>query len=202
MFGRHRSETAFNCPHCRALAKQTWFSTHVDPLKSDEIPLVLEAESAKAPWIDKIPDHALRAAPRRFDVAGVRPNPVDYSLHNVSVSRCFNCHQLAIWIHDRLVWPSRGEAAAPPNPDLPQDVRADYDEAGTILDLSPRGAAALLRLAIQKLCLHLGGTGKNLNDDIAALVRKGLDPQIQQAFGRGAGDREQGRPSRPDRSPR
>ena len=39
-----------------------------------------------------------------------------------------------------------------------------------------------MRLVVQKLCIHLGQPGKNLNDDIAALVRAGLDPQVQEAL--------------------
>ena len=102
-------------------------------------------------------------------------------LHNVFLSKCSHCEQLSVWIYDRLVHPRTG-GAPPANPDLPDDIRRDYDEASSILDQSPRGAAALMRLAIQKLCKELGQPGENINDDIKALVKAGLDPIVQQAL--------------------
>lgn len=69
-----------------------------------------------------------------------------------------------------------------PNADLSDEIQSDYAEAAAIAMRSPRGAAALLRLAIQKLCRDLGGRGDNLNADIGALVAKGLPAPIQQAL--------------------
>ena len=48
--------------------------------------------------------------------------------------------------------------------------------------MSARGAAALLRLCIQKLLIHLKVSGDTIDKQIAALVAAGLHPQIQQAL--------------------
>lgn len=79
-----------------------------------------------------------------------------------------------MWVHDRLLFPAI-KSGVLPNPDLPDDALRDFQEAREIVNSSPRGAAALLRLCVQKLCKHLGEQGKNIDDDIASLVKKRLD---------------------------
>ncbi len=107
------------------------------------------------------------------------PAPTPYT--DLYWAVCLKCNNRTIWFRERLVAPV-ATSAPPPNPDMPADIRADYEEARDISERSPRSAAGLLRLCIQKLCIHLGEPGKNLNTDIGALVAKGLPVQIQQAF--------------------
>jgi hypothetical protein len=86
-----------------------------------------------------------------------------------------------MWLKEKMVVPD-SSAAPPPSQDMPDDVKEDYNEARSVLSRSPRSSSALLRLAVQKLCIDLGGTGKNLNEDIGTLVKKGLPLQVQQAL--------------------
>lgn len=106
---------------------------------------------------------------------------------------CTHCNDQSYWLPTgipgldgdvktgRMIHPLTLSAPSP-HADMPVAVRGDYEEARQIAALSPRGAAALLRLAVQKLCVFLGQPGTNLNDDIGALVRLGLPVEIQQAL--------------------
>ena len=101
--------------------------------------------------------------------------------HFLCLTHCEACDRYAVWINNKLVHPHIGSAPQH-NRDLPEDVLKDYMEAASISNLSPKGAAALLRAAIQKLCIHLGGTGDNLNEDIKLLGENGLPPKIQKSL--------------------
>jgi hypothetical protein len=65
---------------------------------------------------------------------------------------------------------------------MPDDIREHFREAAEIVDESPRAAAVLVRLFIQRLMPHIGGKGVDLNVDIADLERKGLESEIRQAM--------------------
>jgi hypothetical protein len=97
------------------------------------------------------------------------------------VGLCVHCQKNTVWIEGRMYFPDNGNAP-PCNSETPAQVKRIYDEAAAIYSKSPRGAAALLRLAIQVLCRELGETGKNINDDIASLVKKGLPTIVQQSL--------------------
>lgn len=99
----------------------------------------------------------------------------------LSVSICTRCKGMSIWFQKKMVYPVLSIAPMP-SENMPDDVRLDFIEAREIINNSPRAACALLRLSIQKLMIHLGEKGKNLNDDIGNLVKKGLSAKIQRAL--------------------
>jgi len=94
---------------------------------------------------------------------------------------CSHCGKFSIWHAKKMVYPDFA-GVEPPSQDLSDDIMVDYEEAASILQKSPRGAAALLRLAIQKLCKQLGEEGKNINNDIKNLVSKGLSSAVQKSL--------------------
>lgn len=99
----------------------------------------------------------------------------------IVLSFCSKCRNFAIWLKEKMIYPF--ETIAPfPLDDMPNDVKDDFNEARNIVNVSPRSAAALLRLSLQKLMPHLGEKGKSLNDDIGSLVKMGLPQKIQKAL--------------------
>lgn len=104
-----------------------------------------------------------------------------YTSADFSSARCTHCTSRSVWYGNQMLYPDSSTAPLP-NSDLSEDIKNDYNEARSIVNKSPRGAAALLRLCIQKLCKELGEPGKDINTDIGNLVKKGLPSRIQQAL--------------------
>jgi len=98
-----------------------------------------------------------------------------------TISFCEHCANFVIWSDDSIIFPKQIQVDLP-NDDLSEEIREDYLEAANILTDSPRAAAAILRLSLQKLCVQLGEKGENINDDIGSLVKQGLNPTVQKAF--------------------
>lgn len=158
--------TAFNCPYCHAYAQQIWYTPSAIKLH----------RNGNAPS-EKIQGNAKNPSLKEDEWAKVHGRP----MLNCMLSQCNHCKDTSIWVGNDLVFPVKNSAPVS-NPDTPQDILIDYNEAASILNISPRGAAALMRLAIQKLCKHLGKPGKDIHSDIGSLVKDGLSPKVQQAL--------------------
>jgi hypothetical protein len=135
-----------------------------------------------------------------------RPEPEPIAYHQWQVLLCSSCKRLNIiqlidWTFERedhidahgnewsvplirtyYLYPNIDLSIPMPHPDMPESIREDYEEARGVFLTSARSAAALLRLAIQKLCKELGEKGKHIDTDIGELVKKGLPEHIQQAL--------------------
>lgn len=95
-------------------------------------------------------------------------------------SQCQQCQKVTFWYNKKMIYP-QVILVDDPNEEMPEEVKFDYNEAALIVEKSPRAAAALLRLAIEKLCNYLGETGK-IDTMIGNLVKKGLSAQVKQAL--------------------
>ena len=100
---------------------------------------------------------------------------------SLSFSKCHLCGNIIIWLDKKIIFPN-SPAIPPPHEMMPKNVKDIYVEAVSVYDKSNRAAAALLRLALQHLLKEIGGTGKNINDDIRILLSNGtIKDEVQQA---------------------
>jgi hypothetical protein len=155
---------AFNCPHCNAHTQMHWFPCYIFLEGKGRVDVHMHRVTC-----DVCEDHAYWLGERLTKLnEGMRPH--DFHEYNrIAAEKSFQ------------VFPSISTAPMP-NPDLPENCRDDYMEARDIFARSPRAAAALLRLVVQKLCKHFGEPGRDINQDIGRLVDKGLPRTLQQAL--------------------
>lgn len=109
------------------------------------------------------------------------PGPGMSAVLGGGVSRCARCQEDCLWLHDQLIYPL-SKLGPRPHADMPSSVHAIYEEARTVSSVSRKSAAALLRLALQLLVDDLEPGKADINGKIGALVKRGLDPQVQQAM--------------------
>ncbi|OHR71173.1 hypothetical protein HMPREF3291_00190 [Bacillus sp. HMSC76G11] len=143
---------AFNCAVCGAYSHQVWDEVIRDTGKNF---------IAIRDWNFNRVDH-------------IRMNiKIPAALHINSVSYCLHCKESSIWHGPNMIYPSE-ITVEPPNLDMPGDIQAIYNEARSIANLSAKSAAALLRLALEKLLVHVGAKKGNIDAMIQDLIEKGI----------------------------
>lgn len=168
----------FQCPHCQAISQQDWFDETTASVRANHIIKHLFYNHRQ-----HIQDYQQKSI---ADFLEVISGEFSGGLRNCIPSRfaiatCLACNDITLWIDREIVYPKKIPVALP-NDDLNDEIKSLYLEATKIYVDSPKGATALLRLALQKLLLQIGKEGKNINQDIKELVASGLSVKIQQAL--------------------
>lgn len=104
-------------------------------------------------------------------------------LRKLSICRCQQCGFVSYWMLNKLLWPLQSNVDLPLD-EMPEDVKELYDEARNIFYLSPKGACAILRLGLQKLCNRLAEHPEDgkIDDAIKYLVANGLPSTLQKSM--------------------
>ena len=143
---------AFKCPHCHKVATQEWLS-EVD-----------------------IDGHSKYAFLNTSKFGFARKIFRGYAL-----AECLHCEKLSFWAKEEMVYPLTPSAPVP-HKDMPDSVKDIYEEARLVEPYSPRAAAALLRVSLEKLTEELGETKGNLHTRISNLKEKGLPVRVIKAL--------------------
>jgi len=173
-FGSEQSK----CPHCGVMSQQNWFLDHwagetaVKILDNYFYNYRKHVRDYTQGHIKQFLDGSRKVLLKELE---------SFVPARFAVSTCIACSDISLWIDKEIVYPTRMNVDDP-NDDLSNEIKDIYNEASQIFLKSPKGAAALLRLALQKLLVQLGKEGKNINKDIKELVAGGLSPTIQKAL--------------------
>ena len=193
--------SSFDCSHCLVRSQHIWFSVCVSQIS--HFGLVHEMEKFnedKRMYKDdvegfyddseyfeseeKIFEEHLNFNHLHLSKNQIEPEEVkkmDFlSMKNFKISECTNCRRLSLWKFDELIYPKFGKI--PKHPDMPTKVGKIFDEANKIFNDSPRGASALLRLALEMLLTHLKIKGQSIDLKIKNLANNGIDPKLQKAL--------------------
>jgi len=177
---------AFDCPSCGVRAPHRWFEVGVDEGALKTIPQYEREQMRIRQLKGGLTSKYTRSTPeytggKQIKILYQENVHVYAKVKGVLISRCEVCEEVFVWTNGKLIWPQEGDAPAP-NPDLPKDIQNDYNEARSIVGRSPRSAAALLRLCVEKLCIHLGAKKDTTEKMIRGLVDKGLPREVEDAL--------------------
>jgi len=157
---------SYSCPRCGVLCPQDHFKIGWNSPPHSEI--YLEKQKYKI------------GASSKFIIGGgftpQKPAPLPWDLF---ISVCTECERYTVWENENVVFPFTTDMPEAEE-NMPEDVKAIYEEAANVFKYSPRASAALLRLAIETLLIqHLGVKKDSINNMIGELVSKGTVTHIQ-----------------------
>lgn len=164
--------SAFNCPHCNAYAEQYWSNLLSDPeefsQKFNDLIQLLTSQNIVTHQYHGYFTNLLTDWNSEFSRCLVR---------NAKIATCNHCEKESFWIKQKMIYPDMITVPLS-HPDMPTNVKELYDEARLVSNLSPRSAATLLRVSLERLTENLGETTGKLNARISKLNAKGLPESV------------------------
>ena len=140
----------------------------------DDIPPTVGAEAFKCPHCNKHSSQQWR------DLQYTWRNNTQTD-EKFKVGTCVKCVGISIWNGDRMIYPAVSNAPMA-NPDMPEEIKADYEEARSVESVSPRAACMLLRLCVEKIANDLVPGSGDLNEKIGKMVKNGLPEDVRKAM--------------------
>jgi hypothetical protein len=100
-------------------------------------------------------------------------------IHGLDMALCINpdCLQYSLWKDQKMIFPNK-VIAPKAHIDMPENVKEIFNEAREVMNVSPRAAAALLRVSLEKLTEVLGEKEGSLNTRIGNLSSQGLPQRV------------------------
>ena len=168
----------FRCPDCQTVSQQDWFDKTTANNQVNQIVshLFLNYRTNIQDYQQSAISAFLKVISSEFN-----ENFQDCVPPKFAIAICLACNDISLWVDREIVHP-RKTSVDPPNSDLNNEIKALYQEAAIIYGDSPKGTAAILRLALQKLLVQIGKNGKDINSDIKELVASGLSVKVQQSL--------------------
>ena len=128
-------------------------------------------------WRDTEPLRAVVSGPKFTEPF----NEVDEFV-NLGIAECSECSKISVWMNKKIIYPIVSFAPKPDS-NMPDNVKEMYEEASLVSIYSPRAAAVLLRVATERLTVHLGEAKGKLNTRIRNLAkREHLDKRAIKGF--------------------
>lgn len=150
LFTNHSKNPVFTCSHCLRYYSHTWNFVH-GPMGSDP------------------------RFPKSKTVIDSDPYGEENLLGVIQAS-CNSCDEVSFWLKSKhgsetQVYPTNFANFPQPNKDMPEYIKNIYKEAGSVMHLSLGASAALSRLTLEKLLIHLGNDKDSLFESIRELEK-------------------------------
>lgn len=184
------AKALFKCPHCGAITDQSWYRLRAEPYdENGNGPFIPDAffisQVQNASNVEEEERNHFIEWANKIQGGDVFFQPLDcenlrIEVENLWLSKCYACDAIAVWVHNRLIYPEH-YLEVEPSSELPEDIMAEFVEAAKILNISPLGSAAILRDSIRNLCSHLENQGYDIDIDVAEILRDGPGSHIQES---------------------